>query len=170
MKTRGLPVAVLFGLLLGVPHLARADDQPGANAIDKAKEMLAVTQQVKAMDAMLGPVSQTMEDLIERANPGREKEVRDFMLKYYIPEVRERLPELSDLLAEEWARYFTAEEIDRLIAFYRSDVGQKLIVLQPKLMQDAFQLGGAWGQRVAREVFRKVQPALEKQGLKSPNI
>jgi hypothetical protein len=111
-----------------------------------------------------------MEGLIERANPGHEKEVRDFMMKYYLPEVRKRLPELGDLMAEEYARYFTAEELGQIVAFYKSDIGQKLIALQPKMMQDAVQLGRDWGGKVAIEVLRKVEPELEKQGLKSPNI
>ena len=92
------------------------------------------------------------------------------MTKYYTPEVRKRLPEFGGLIAEVWARYFTAEELDQLIAFYRTDVGQKLIALQPKLMQVGMQLGEAWGEKVAREVLRKFAPQLRNQGLKSPNI
>jgi hypothetical protein len=111
-----------------------------------------------------------MEDLTERANPGHEKEVRDFMTNYYMPAVRKRLPELGDLMAEEWARYFTAEELGQLTAFYRSDIGQKLIAVQPQLMQDGLRLGQAWGGKVAREVLRKFEPELKHRGLKSPNI
>jgi hypothetical protein len=166
---RMLSVVALFVALLAPVSAARAD-QLEPNAIDKAKEMLTVTNELEAMDTMLGLVSQSMESLIERANPGHEKEVRDFMTKYYMPEVRRRLPEFGDLMAEEWARYFTAEELDQLIAFYRSDIGQKLIALQPKLMQDGLHLGQAWGEKVAREVYQKMMPWLKKQGLKSPNI
>ena len=165
---RVLTAVALFVALLA-PVGARAD-QPEPNAIDKAKEMLTVTNELEAMDTMLGLVSQSMEGLIERANPGHEKEVREFMTKYYTPEVRKRLPEFGGLIAEVWARYFTAEELDQLIAFYRTDVGQKLIALQPKLMQVGMQLGEAWGEKVAREVLRKFAPQLRNQGLKSPNI
>ena len=109
---RVLTAVALFIALLA-PVGARAD-QPEPNAIDKAKEMLTVTNELQAMDTMLGLVSQSMEGLIERANPGHEKEVRDFMTNYYTPEVRKRLPEFGELIAEVWARYFTAEELDQL--------------------------------------------------------
>jgi hypothetical protein len=167
---RTLLIVVLFGLLLAGPLATQAEDQPQANAIDEAKEMVAAAHLLTTMDAALGLISQSIEGLIERANPGHEKEVSDFMSKYYLPEIRKRLPELGDLMAEEYARYFTAEELGQLVAFYKSDIGQKLVALQPKMMQDAMQLGRAWGGKVAIEVLRKVEPELEKQGLKSPNI
>jgi len=170
MRTRGLLLVVaLSGLLLGMPSLVRAD-QPDPAVVAKAKEVLAVSRQLQTLDAILVPISQSMEGLIERANPGREKDVREFMLKYYLPEVHKRLPEIGDLLAEIWARYFTAAELDQLIAFYKSDIGQKVVSLQPRLFQDGMQLGRDWGARVAREALLKMQPELEKQGLKSPNI
>ncbi len=164
-----LTAVALFVALLVSASGARAD-QPEPNAIDKAKEMLTAAHQLQAMDTLLGLISQSMEDLTERANPGHEKEVRDFMTNYYMPEVRKRLPELGDLMAEEWARYFTAEELGQLTAFYRSDIGQKLIAVQPQLMQDGLRLGQAWGGKVAREVLRKFEPELKHRGLKSPNI
>ena len=167
---RKLLIVVLFGTLLTGSLMARAEDPPQANAIDVAKEMVAAAHMIDMMGTALDLVSQSMEGLIERANPGREKEVHDFMMKYYLPEVRKRLPEFGDLMAEEYARYFTAEELGQLVVFYKSDIGQKLIALQPKMMQDAMQLGQDWGQKVAIEVLRKVEPELLKQGLKSPNI
>ena len=167
---RKLLIVVLFAISLAGPLAARAEDQPQANAVDEAKQMVAAGHMLETMDTALGLVSQSMEGLIERANPGREKEVRDFMTKHYLPEIRKRLPEFGDLMAEEYARYFTAAELGQLVAFYKSDIGQKLIALQPKMMQDAMQLGQAWGQKVAIEVLRKVEPELLKQGLKSPNI
>ena len=87
MRTRGLLLVVaLSGLLLGMPSLVRAD-QPDPAVVAKAKEVLAVSRQLQTLDAILVPISQSMEGLIERANPGREKDVREFMLKYYLPEV-----------------------------------------------------------------------------------
>ena len=165
---RVLTAVALFIALLA-PVGARAD-QPEPNAIDKAKEMMAAANQLQLLDTTIVLISQSMESLIERANPGHEKAVRDFTTNYYMPEVRRRLPEIIDLMAEEWARYFTAEELGQLTAFYRSEIGQKLVAVQPKLIQDSLQLGEAWGGKVALEVLQKLEPELKKRGLKSPNI
>jgi uncharacterized protein len=169
MRTRGLLlVVVLSGLLLG--GLPAPADQPDAATIAKAKEMLAVSRQLQTLDAILVPISRSMEGLLERANPGREKDVREFMLKYYLPEVHKRLPEIGDLMAEVWARYFTVAELGQLIAFYKSDIGQKVVSLQPRLFQDGMQLGTDWGERIGREALLKMEPELKNRGLKSPNI
>ena len=168
MRKLGLLLVVAL-LLLGAAPSGRAD-QLDPVAVAKAKEMLAVSRQLQTLDAILVPISQSMEGLLERANPGREKDVREFMLKYYLPEVHKRLPEIGDLMAELWARYFTAAELDQLIAFYKSDIGQKVVSLQPRLFQDGMQLGTHWGERIGREALLKMEPELKNRGLKSPNI
>jgi hypothetical protein len=60
--------------------------------------------------------------------------------------------------------------MDQMLAFYRTDVGQKVIALQPTLFKEGYELGQEWGETMARDVFRKIAPELEKQGLKSPYI
>ena len=168
MRTRGLLlVVVLLGLLLGA---ARADDQPDPAAIAKAKELLAVTKSIQTADSMTDTVFPALEKLVEAANPGRAAEVRILMEKYFLPEMRKHLPEFGDLMATEWARYFTVAEMEQMLTFYRSDVGRKVISLQPTLFKEGYEIGQEWGETMARDVFRKVAPELEKQGLKSPNI
>ena len=170
MRTRGLLlVVVLFALLLGASPPARAD-QPDPAAIAKAKELLAVTKSIQTADSMTDTIFPAVEKLVEAANPGRAAEVRTLMEKYFLPEMRKHLPEFGDLMAAEWARYFTVAEMDQMLAFYRTDVGQKVIALQPTLFKEGYELGQRWGETMARDVFRKVAPELEKQGLKSPNI
>ena len=126
MRTRGLLVAVLFALLLGLPPAARAD-QPDPAAVAKAKELLAVTKSIQTADSMTDTVFPALEKLVEAANPGRGAEVRTLMEKYFLPEMRKHLPEFGDLMAREWARYFTVAEMDQMLAFYRTDVGLSLI-------------------------------------------
>ncbi|HKF64256.1 MAG TPA: DUF2059 domain-containing protein [Dongiaceae bacterium] len=169
MRTRGLLVAVVFGLLLGASPAAPAD-QPDPAAVTKAKELLAVTKSIQTADSMTDTIFPAVEKLVEAANPGRAAEVRMLMEKYFLPEMRKHLPEFGDLVAAEWARYFTVAEMDQMLAFYRTDVGQKVIALQPTLFKESYELGQAWGETMARDVFRKIAPELERQGLKSPNI
>ena len=169
MRTRGLLVAVLFALLLGLPPAAPAD-QPDPAAVAKAKELLAVTKSIQTADSMTDTVFPALEKLVEAANPGRAAEVRILMEKYFLPEMRKQLPEFGDLMATEWARYFTVAEMEQMLTFYRSDVGRKVISLQPTLFKEGYEIGQEWGETMARDAFRKIAPELEKQGLKSPYI
>jgi len=167
---RVLTAVALFVALLALASGARAEEQIDPAAVAKAKELLAVTKTLQTMSAIMDPYSEAVERLIEDANPGRGPEVHDFIQNHYLPELRKRLPEATDILATEYARYFTLDDMDKMIAFYRSDVGQKFIALQPKLLQETFKLGQAWGDKVARDVYQKMEPWLKKRGLKSPNI
>src|SRR5262249_35760791 len=108
--------------------------------------------------------------LLQDTNPGRNSEVREFTEKYFLPEVRKRLPEVGDMMAALWARNFSVEEMDKMIAFFRTDAGQRLIALQPKLFRDGMAIGQKWGEMVARDLLRKYEPQLKQQGLKSPQI
>jgi uncharacterized protein len=166
---RKLLVVALFGALLAGPLAARAEDPPDAATIAKARELLEASNWVQSTGNIMTLLSQGMEGLIERANPGREADIRDFMTKYFLPEIRKRLPEMEDIMAAEYARYFTIGDMDQMIAFYRSDVGRKVIAVQPKLAKELYALGSSWGERVAEEVFRKLEPQLKNRGLKSPN-
>ena len=167
---RVLTAVALFVALLAPVCGARAEEQIDPAAVAKAKELIAVTKSLQTMSAMLDPYGEAVAQLVEGANPGRGPEVRDFIQNHYLPELRKRLPEAGDILATEYGRYFTPEELDKMIAFYRSDVGRKFTALQPKLMQETFKLGQAWGDKVARDVYQKMEPELKKRGLKSPNI
>jgi len=167
---RVLTAVALFVALLALVSGARAEEQIDPAAIAKAKELLDVTKSLQAMSTLMAPYDEAVEKLIEGVNPGRGAEVRDFMQNHYLPEVRKRLPEVADIVATEYARYFTVEEMDKMITFYRTDVGQKVVALQPKITQEMFKVGEAWGEKVARDVYQKMMPWLKKQGLKSPNI
>jgi hypothetical protein len=164
-----LPILALLCGILGSLGPARADE-PSPAAIAKAKELLAAEKSLETSDALLGVIVGNTEKLLESANPGRGPESREFMEKFFLPEARRRLPEFIDMIAALWARYYSIEDMDTMIAFFRSKTGQKLIALQPRLLQDQMNLGGMWGATVARDTFRKFEPQLKQQGLTSPNI
>jgi len=46
----------------------------------------------------------------------------------------------EDISAELYEKYYTADEVKDLIAFYNTPTGQKTITIMPKLMNDAMQL------------------------------
>jgi hypothetical protein len=112
------------------------------------------------------PLSQ----LIESANPGHAKEVTDLLHDRFIPAMRERLPEFTDLAARVYAKHFTVADLEQLIAFYNSPIGKKLLAEQGAMLAEMGQLGQAWGRNVATDVMRKLAPEFQKRGLAMPNI
>ena len=62
-------------------------------------------------------------------------------------------------------RYFTADEIKGMIAFYSSDLGKKAIGAMPGLMSESMAIGQQWGQSLGPEIAERVRARLKKEGI-----
>ena len=54
-----------------------------------------------------------------------------------------------------YQKYYSEEDLVAINAFYDTEVGKKLVRLQPVVLQESMQIGQQWGQQIAREVIRK---------------
>jgi len=163
-----LCVAVLGLFALLAAASARAEDPDPAVA--KAKELLAAAQQDKMADQVITLMEKPLSQLVESTNPGRGKEVEALLHDQFLPAMREHLPEFMDLAAHVYAQHFSVEELDQLLAFYKSPVGKKLVAEQPAMLTEMTGIAQAWGRNVAGEVLRKMAPEFQKRGLSMPNI
>ncbi|WP_233843118.1 DUF2059 domain-containing protein [Dyella sp. 2HG41-7] len=59
-----------------------------------------------------------------------------------------------------YQHHFTAEEVEGLIKFYKSPLGQKLVAQMPATMAEAAQSGQEWGRQRTSDMFSDLQ----KQG------
>lgn len=55
-----------------------------------------------------------------------------------------------------YANYFTAGEIQQLLAFYRTPLGQKLITTQPAILRDSMAAGQKWGEELAEQILKEL--------------
>jgi len=65
--------------------------------------------------------------------------------------------ELIDLVIPIYDKYYTHDEIQELMRFYQSPVGQKTIKVLPKLSAEAIDAGQEWGRMVADRAMRKLR-------------
>jgi len=68
--------------------------------------------------------------------------------------------ELVNLVVPVYDRNFTDEEIEGMLAFYSSPVGQKVLAKLPVVLQESMQVGQSWGQ----ELSKKIMLRLEQKG------
>jgi hypothetical protein len=64
-----------------------------------------------------------------------------------------------------YAKYFTADDVKGLIAFYQSPLGQKSLSVTPALMKDAMTLGQQWAAEAAPRVQEAVKKRLAEDGV-----
>ncbi len=73
--------------------------------------------------------------------------------------------ELVSLYIPIYAKYYSESDLDELIKFYKTPVGQKMISIMPALMQDSMNAGREWGQKLRKRVSEKIN---EKYNYQSP--
>lgn len=72
---------------------------------------------------------------------------------------------MTDLYIPVYAKYYTESDIDELIKFYKSPVGQKTIKVMPMLMKDSIEAGGKMGMEIAAKVKERLD---KKAGYQNP--
>ena len=56
-----------------------------------------------------------------------------------------------------YQHHFTADEVEGLIKFYKSALGQKLVAQMPATMAEAAQSGQQWGRQRTSDMFAQLQ-------------
>lgn len=74
-----------------------------------------------------------------------------------LAQVRARRGELEEMMADVYARHFTSDDVRQLLAFYRTPVGQKLLAMQPAVLQESMAAGQAWGARLAQGIGEQLE-------------
>ena len=165
--------AVLLGSLCAAQDLSGNDQDSGQSVVaaanaSKAQVALAADKQadIRRLLQLTGAgalVTQTMDEMEKNIRPlitgslppgdYRDKRVDLFFQKFH--EKRDSR-QLLELIVPIYDKYYTAEDIKGLIAFYQTPTGQKMITVLPKIMADSQAAGGQWGQELGRECMMEV--------------
>jgi uncharacterized protein len=169
MRRRFRPAASLIAALaLAVPGMAGAQNAADPVALSKAKALLQVSNLVAMRDQMVGLVEAQIAALVLQANPGAEDKVNRAVADVIRPALKRRIPEYLDLAAGVYADHFTRAELDQLVSFYKSPLGQKLVREQDELVPAMTQMSRDWVNRVGNEVLKDAADDFTKRGLKAP--
>ncbi|HLA76167.1 MAG TPA: DUF2059 domain-containing protein, partial [Vicinamibacteria bacterium] len=109
--------------------------------------------------------------LLEVSGAGRMgQQVMDAMLpahKKAFPQVPEafwegfraeaRGDDLIALVVPVYDKHLTHAEIRGLIEFYQGPLGQRLIEVQPQIVQESMAAGQKWGEGLARKILKRLQ-------------
>jgi hypothetical protein len=62
------------------------------------------------------------------------------------------IPQLVDSLLPVYARHLTQTELEQLIQFYSTPIGQRLIEVQPLVAKESAEVGQRWGRVLGQEI------------------
>jgi uncharacterized protein len=161
-----LPVAGLaLGLAFGaVPAAAQ---QPAAKAspaaIAAAKEILTM-KNANAMyaNAVPGMVEKVKAALIGQ-NLNYQKDLNE-VAPIVAQQLAGREKEIGDGMAQVYAGQFTEQELKDLVTFYKSPLGQKLIIAEPRAIDQSMVFMNSWAQNFSETVASAFRAEMKKRG------
>ena len=129
-----------------------------------ARKLMIVTGAARNFEAVIPLMTRNIKTIIARAYPGKDAIIND-IFKRMNEKFGNRKQELIDQIAELYAREMTTADMNKLNAFYNTDVGKRFIALQPKLIRASGQLGQVWGRKIGQEIVAEVRAELKKRGV-----
>lgn len=149
---------------------AQKDSTSPATAVDPKKEaairkMFEVMGTSKLMQQVMASMMANMRPmLVSSLPPGeyREKLADLFFQKF---QTKVNVQQLMDLTVPVYAKYFSVEEIEGLIKFYQTPLGQKSLSVLPQTMSEVQAEASKWGEKAGRDSMVEVldeHPELKK--------
>jgi hypothetical protein len=162
-------LVLAFGL---APLSAGAQQQPPAlpqlkpaspGAIAAAKELLAM-KNASAMyaNAVPGLVERTKTTLMQ-SNLNYQKDLNEVAV-IVAKNLAGREKEITDAMAQIYAKEFTEQELKDLVTFYKSPLGQKLLSTEPKAIGESMAYMNRWAQQFAETVNGEFRAEMRKRG------
>ncbi len=134
--------------------------------LEAARKLIRTTTSDRLIDQVLNMATSQVTMLMIRMKPEKKKEITEIMHKI-ASEMKSsrRKQELYEKIARIYARHFTVDEMNKLIAFYETPVGRKFIQKMPEVMLESQKAGMEWGRAVAQEMFRRAREEAKKKGI-----
>ena len=130
-----------------------------------ARKLMEVTGSAEKFEKVMTQVIAQLQPHLERRAPKHKKAIGEVMSKM-AEKFAPRSSELTDQIAELYAKKLPAEDLEAIIKFFSEGAGQRYVKAIPSLVQDSTALGQKWGQTVGREIQRDAEAELKKRGIR----
>lgn len=162
-KRLSLLTAALLALAIGVAAVPAKAQEIAPEHLALARQYIDLTDKANVYEAMLiSTAIDTMRTIISQ-NPGLV-DPTDSAITKTLGFYREKKGDLLDQFARIYALTFTPEELQAIVDFYGSDVGQKLATANQSVNESIQTVVGVFDGNLKREFFAKVRAELKAAG------
>jgi uncharacterized protein len=161
----GIHVARLAAVVLALvaAPAAFAQPKPSPAAMAAAKELIAVTDATQLFNPLVAGVIEQAKVLYLQQDPGLSKDLNEIATKMRT-ELEPRLSEVKNQVAMFYATAFTEQELKDMVTFYKSPAGQKMLKVQPDVVDNSMKFAQNWANKLSDEVVAKMRAELKKKG------
>lgn len=131
-----------------------AQAQASEKYVAKLQEMFAVSGSTASYE----PVIDQMFKMIELQSSDVEKSKIE-ALKAEMK--KSSITDLTKMLAPIYVKYLSIEDVDAMIAFYKTPVGKKYASVTPKITAESVAIGQQWGMQMAKSIQEKLAEVKE---------
>ena len=160
--------------LTGVPAEAQQKNAPAgapAPALKPASPAaLAAAKEILTMKNASGMYANAVPNLVEQtknvllqSNLNYQKDLNEVAL-IVAKALAGREKEIGDGMAQVYANEFTEQELQGLVTFYKSPLGQKLLTSEPRAIQLSMTYMNQWAQAFAEVINGQFRAEMRKRG------
>ncbi|MFY0562509.1 DUF2059 domain-containing protein [Archangium lansingense] len=111
---------------------------------EKVRRLMALTGAEDTGQQMLDLMTSHFEQMSTSVPPGFLEKFREVA----------RQESIVDMLVPVYMKHFTEEDLDAAIAFHESPAGKRFLAAQPRVMEEAKEVGEKWGVQLAEKTLR----------------
>lgn len=134
-------------LLLLAPALQA--QQPAAPDSAKLVLIRGFLKTSQAAEQILMGIENAL-DAQKRASP----DVPDVFWTEFVARAKASVPDLVEMLVPVYDREYSSDDLQGMIQFYQSPIGQKMLAAQPRITRDAMLAGQRWGGQLGAAVLK----------------
>jgi hypothetical protein len=157
MLMAGLATALVFA-----SPAAQAQKATPA-ALLTANEIVATTGAAGLFTPLIAGVVEQAKVLFLQQDPSLAGDLNVIAAKMR-QDLAPRMSELTGEVAKLYTQRFTEQELKDILAFYKSPVGQKLVVEQPKIADGSLKFAQDWANKLSDQVVEQMRAELKKKG------
>jgi hypothetical protein len=137
--------------------------QPSADAIATAKELITVKGGTAIYEPLIPGVIEQAKCVFLRTNPMLGKDLNEVATKLR-SEFAARSGELVNDAAKLYATRFSEKELKDALAFYKSPLGRKMIAEEAGILDQSMTNAQNWANRLSEEIMSKMRAEMRKRG------
>lgn len=161
--TRTLFAAAVACLAFAHDVRAQAAAQPNAASIALAREIVEAKGALNMFDSVIVGVIEYHKNVLLQSNPNLQKDLNEVTTRLGT-EFASRRANIQNEIVRAYASRFTEPELREILAFYKTPVGKKVIVEEPKGVDDATKRVDEWANKFAEEVLTRIRAEMKKKG------
>jgi hypothetical protein len=157
-------IIALVAIAIVKPAAAQAPAaKPSPASLLLAKQIVELKGVKQMMDPVAIGVVEKVKSVIMQQNFMWQKDINEVALQMH-KEFDNRSSELVDTAARAYAGHFTEAELKQILTFYQSPVGQKMIVEEPKAIDDSMKDTARWADDLSVDVMNRMRAEMKKRG------